>query len=273
MGKKLNLVQQTFFFCEGDSCRKKGSEQIIRIARSYLRNKDLWDKTHTIKTRCNGRCEDAPTCIVQEGNHWYKQVTPEKIISILDSHINHNIPVEEYLLFKNGSNKVDSENELKPFKPQDFKKVEDNKLGPCYLTKGLSSDQYLFPLFQFLKEINQGAVLILNENQRFDIKDLTDVNYIDPYTLTLTFTGNKSVNLVIGAVPKHESEKLTQNKITSTEYFMKEDGSNRGIMFKNRKGTQIAEILLKEDSDVIWDYCLNIQLSKKLDPTKKSINV
>ena len=29
MGKKLNLVQQTFFFCEGDSCRKKGSEQVI----------------------------------------------------------------------------------------------------------------------------------------------------------------------------------------------------------------------------------------------------
>ena len=90
MGKNIANTTHTFLFCDGGSCQKKGSEQVVRTARAYLRNNGLWNTTHTIKTRCNGRCEDAPTCIVSNGDYWYKELTPEKIIPIVKSHIETN---------------------------------------------------------------------------------------------------------------------------------------------------------------------------------------
>ncbi len=273
MGKNLSLAKQTFFFCDGGSCRKKGAELVVREARSFLRNNDLWESTHTIKTMCNGRCEDAPTCIVQKGDYWYKQMTPDKIISVLESHIKHDTPVNDYLLFKNGWDKVNSENELKPFKPKGFQKINDSKLGICYFTKGFSSDQYLFPLFQFLKNTNTGAVIKLANNTSYSMDDLEGVNYENPFELILTFAHNKSVSLVIGSVPKHESENLIENKVTSTEYYITEDGLRKQIRLKNKKGIQIAQIELDSNSSEIWDYCLNIQLIKMPNPIKNNINV
>ena len=273
MGKNLSLTKQTFFFCDGDSCRKKGGEEVVREARSFLRNNDLWASTHTIKTRCNGRCEDAPTCIVQEGGYWYKQLTPDKIIPILKSHINHDTPVKEYLLFQNGWNKVDSENELGQFKPKDFVKINDSDIGLCYITKGFSSDQYLFPLFQYLQKEKKGATLNLKNGASYSIENLTEVIYKDPFKLSLTFEHNKSVNLVIGAVPKSESEELIESKITSTEYYITTKGTHKEIRFKNRKGTLLAVIQLNPSTNSIWEYCLNIQLGRKADPTKENINV
>ena len=85
MGKDLANTNLTFLFCDGGSCQKAGSEQAARAARVYLRNNGHWDTTHTIKTRCNGRCEDASTCIVQPGNYWYKELTPEKVVNIIKS--------------------------------------------------------------------------------------------------------------------------------------------------------------------------------------------
>ena len=76
MGKNLADVDYSFYHCDGGSCKKAGSENVLRDVRAHLRNNNLWDKTHSIKTRCNGRCEDAPTCIVQPGNYWYKNLTP-----------------------------------------------------------------------------------------------------------------------------------------------------------------------------------------------------
>ena len=110
MGKDISKVTTTFQFCDGGSCKKAKSELAVREARAYLRNENLWDTTHTIRTRCNGRCEDAPTWIVQPGNFWYKNLTPEKAVEIVKSHVDTQQPVNEYLLYKEGDTQLHTEN-------------------------------------------------------------------------------------------------------------------------------------------------------------------
>ena len=137
MGKNLATATTTFFFCDGGSCQKAGSEIVTRNARAYIRNNNLWNKTHTIKTRCNGRCEDAPTCIVQSGNYWYKHLTASKIQEIIESHVNQQKGVTPYLLYQDNWDKVISEKEIKPFKPKGFQHKNDVDLGMCCKQKDL----------------------------------------------------------------------------------------------------------------------------------------
>jgi len=273
MGKDLAVVQHTFFFCDGGSCQKAGSEEVIRNARAYIKNNMLWDEMHTIKTRCNGRCEDATTCIVLNGNYWYKELTPQKIIPILKSHINGNTPVIKDLLFQNGWDKVFSTNERARIKPKSFELKNDSDLGECFITKGFSSDQYLFPLFQFLNKEKEQAVLILSGEKRYNLDDLMAVKYEEKYKAELIFKENIIIDFIIGFVPKTEPDSLVQQKIASTEYFISLASNQKGIRLKNKMGETKAIIYLDSNASELWKYCLTVQLGGMTEPINTHINV
>ena len=264
MGKDLSKTTHTFLFCDGGSCQKKDSEQVIRTARAYLRNNGLWNTTHTIKTRCNGRCEDAPTCIVSSNDYWYKELTPQNIIPILKSHIENNEPVEAYLLHKKGWEEMTSDNERASIKPKPFELKNDEALGECYITKGFSSDQYLYPLFLFLKENPKGVFLHLADSSPIPFEEITNVDYTTKYNVELT-TNTAVISLTIAAVPK-EKKDLQKSKISSTEYFHQKKTGQTGIRFKNKFGELIGKILFDSTSNKGWQYCTSIQLQNtKLD--------
>ena len=264
MGKDLSKTTHTFLFCDGGSCQKKGSEQVVRTARAYLRNNGLWDTTHTIKTRCNGRCEDAPTCIVSSNDYWYKELTPKNIIPILKSHIEKNEPVEAHLLHKKDWEEMTSDNERAPIKPKPFELKNDENLDECYTTKGFSSDQYLYPLFLFLKENPKGVFLHLVDASPISFEEIINVDYATKYNVVLT-TNTAVIPLTIAAVPKEEKD-LQQSKITSTEYFYQTKTKQTGIRFKNKFGKLIGKILFDSIDNKGWQYCTSIQLlNTKLD--------
>lgn len=258
MGKDISKTTHTFLFCDGGSCQKKGSEQVVRTARAYLRNNGLWNTTHTIKTRCNGRCEDAPTCIVNSGEYWYKELTPEKILPIVKSHIESNTPIEADLLHQKGWDEVKSNRELAPFKPKPFELINDKDLGDCFITKGFSSDQYLYPLFLYLSENSKGVTLHLSDDDSIPFGKIISVTYSKKYTLELT-TETNILELTIAAVPKEDKE-LQQTKISSTEYFFQKENQQAGIRFKNKFGKEIGKILFDSIENKGWKYCTSIQL-------------
>ena len=268
MGKDLVKSEQTFLFCDGGSCQKAGGENVVREARAYLRNNGLWNKTHTIKTRCNGRCEDAPTCIVADGDYWYKELTPSKIKEVVASHVNENKPVEDYLLYKDGDAVMQSENERPVITPKDFVLKEDDELGTCYITKGFNSDQYSYPLFTYLLEQNIEAQITFAGNQIYRVNDLISVVYETAYFIDLEFQNNSKQRLTIGSIPKHEEQSIIQSKISSSEYFISQDKLKRGIRFKDKMGKFVALLEIDKSDTLFWDYCLNIQLLGKQDPTK-----
>ena len=262
MGKDLSKVKQTFLFCDGGSCRRAGSDIVSREARLHLRNNNLWEETHTIKTRCNGRCEDAPTCIVQEGNYWYKNLNGSKIVQIIDSHLTDEKPVDEFLLFSDGQNQVDSDNERGMFQIKPFERREDENLGPCLVTKGLSSDQYLYPLFHFLHKNSSSTIFEMVDGKQLYFENITEVDYSKEYELELK-TPNESINLVIGSVPKDHKE-LQKLKIKNTYYFSQLNTGKVGVKFTNIKNELIGYLWLGFPEDKAWEYCTKIQLQNNV---------
>ena len=261
MGKNIANTTHTFFFCDGGSCQKAGGEKVVREARAYLRNNGHWDNTHTIKTRCNGRCEDAPTCIVYPGEFWYKELTPEKITHIVKGHINNDCPKETELLFKKGWDKQASDNEIAPIKPKPFELKNDTELGECFITKGFSSDQYLYPLFLYLLDNPKGVTLISSDEKRVSFEDIISLEYSKTYTLEL-HTETKTIPFTIAAVPK-ENKELQQSKISITEYFIQKETQQSGIRFKNKFGEVQYKIEFDSIENKAWKYCTKIQLQNK----------
>ncbi|WP_435263082.1 (2Fe-2S) ferredoxin domain-containing protein [Tenacibaculum sp. nBUS_03] len=258
MGKNIANTTHTFFFCDGGSCQKAGSEKVVREARAYLRNNELWDTTHTIKTRCNGRCEDAPTCIVSPGEFWYKELTPEKITPIIKRHIDNEELVESELLYKKGWNQQVSNNERAPIKPKPFELKNDKELDECYITRGFSSDQYLYPLFLYLKENPEGVSLSMPNELPIPFDDIIALDYSKAHVLEI-HTKTTCITLTIASVPKDNKE-LQKSKISSTEYFYQKETKLSGIRFKNKFGEILGRILFDSIKNKAWKYCTKIQL-------------
>ena len=256
MGKKLNEVEKTILFCDGGSCQKAGSDKVSRAARAYLRNNGLWNSTHTIKTRCNGRCEDAPTCIVMPDNTWYKKLDENSVIKVLESHLNEEKSFKDQLLYEPGMDQVDSNDERPPFLLKPFEQKEDEVYGKRYETKGFSSDQYLFPLFLFLSQQQEIIKLEKTSGEKVVMNKEAKVVYAHDYFLELS-SGEENLNLVIGSVGKNHPEEIQQQKISSTIYYLT-DNYKGGIRFSNKKGELIAS--LKIENQAVWEYCLKIQL-------------
>lgn len=258
MGKNIANTTHTFFFCDGGSCQKAGSDQVIRTARAYLRNNDLWDTTHTIKTRCNGRCEDAPTCIVHPGEFWHKELTPEKIIPMVKRHLQNKPPEATALLYQKGWKTLSSPKERTPIKPKPFELKNDSNLGACLITQGFSSDQYLYPLFLYLLENPQGVVLHMADKKPIPFEEITAVTYTKAYTLELD-TPTDCMAFTIAAVPK-ENKALQLSKITKTSYFYQKETQQPGIRFQNKFGEILGQIEFDTLENKAWEYCTKIQL-------------
>lgn len=267
MGKDLSKVKHIFQFCDGGSCRKAGSEQVIRDARASIKNQGRWKDTHTIKTRCNGRCEDAPTWIVQPGNYWYKNLSPEKGIEIVNAHINEQRPLEGYLLYKEGWEGLKSEKErLK--ESILFKEVHEKSLGKVIKARMPSSEQDLYPLFLYLFERYE-QILIQEPGQ--DSRALLHQPLVD-YTHELDIsikTEHGNILLAIAALPQHAAEELTARKIGLTEVIRlkeKRNSEREGIRFKNRKGEELLTIWFKNRKGEIWRHILRNFLDLSSDP-------
>ncbi|MFS0576809.1 (2Fe-2S) ferredoxin domain-containing protein [Sporosarcina sp. 179-K 3D1 HS] len=64
--------------CNGSSCLKKQGEEMTVAIREALTEQGLDDRVHTARTRCQGRCKDAPTVIVYPEGTWYQKLTTEE---------------------------------------------------------------------------------------------------------------------------------------------------------------------------------------------------
>lgn len=145
---------------------------------------------------------------------------------------------------------------------------EDALWGNCWYTKGFSSDQYLYPLFLYLKENAKETTITFNKERAFALKSLAGITYTDDYKLFLHFDDGANISLNIGAVPKTEPLEEQQNKITSTTYFIVQQTKQRKIRFTNKMGKVIASIHLANNEPQIWNYLLTIQLQGLKDPTE-----
>ncbi|MCH2194819.1 (2Fe-2S) ferredoxin domain-containing protein [Kordia sp.] len=270
MGKNISKVTTTFQFCDGGSCRKAKSEMAVREARAHLRNEGLWNDTHSIRTRCNGRCEDAPTWIVQPGNYWYKNLTPEKAVEIVDAHTKHNQPVDEYLLYQEGWDALATENE-KTVAPVVFKEKNDAEFGEVLVARSSASDQYIYPLFKKLFEAPT--------NLRVSFPDGTISTIANPHTVTYTDTFDMIVEgtdiiLAIGPIPRAIEAEVDQvikdRKVSVAEVIWDRNHLEDAacIRLKNKKGKHLLSLHISKKDTAHWEYVLRIYLQMDINNPK-----
>ncbi|CAM1343189.1 (2Fe-2S) ferredoxin domain-containing protein [Tenacibaculum amylolyticum] len=265
MGKNIAKATTTFLFCDGGSCKKAKSEMAVREARAHLRNEGLWDTTHSIRTRCNGRCEDAPTWIVQPGNFWYKNLTPEKAVEIIDAHTTTNQPVESYLLYKDGDESLVSDNE-RTVKPVVFTEKNDAEYGEVLVARAPASDQFLYPLFKKLFETpSQIQVTFPNQSTQV-VTESHKVTYTDTFDIVVS-DSEVDLTLAIGPITKTMEKEVAQEiidrKVGVAEVIWTQKDADyiAHIRLKNRKGKFLVLLSIPKSNNALWEYILSIYLS------------
>jgi (2Fe-2S) ferredoxin len=81
---------------------KKGGEEATQAIRNEVNDLDLDSLIHTTRTRCNGRCKDAPVAIVYPDGTWYKNVTPEVGCEIVRQHLVGGSFLQEHIIYQYG---------------------------------------------------------------------------------------------------------------------------------------------------------------------------
>lgn len=267
MGKNIKNAKTTFLFCDGGSCRKAQSETAIREARAHLRNEGLWDTTHSIKTRCNGRCEDAPTCIVQPGNYWYKELTPQKAIEIIDSHTKEEKPVTPYLLYQENWKNINSDKE-KSLAARIFKPKYDPIYGDILVCRAPNSDQYLYPLFKKLFKKPYNIEVKLPDYTVSTITAPHQVIYTEEFDMEIQ--GSQiNFKMTIGSIAhipqKDLSKEIIYHKVSVAEVLWNKTNPDQKshIRFKNKMGQELLIISINNNTP-IWEYILEIYLNMNI---------
>lgn len=98
MEKDLSKIQKTIYLCNGTSCTNKGAEENITALRSALTENNLNDEVHTIRTKCSGFCKKGPIIGIQPENTWYQQMSEEKSVQVVTTHLLQNQFLADHIL-------------------------------------------------------------------------------------------------------------------------------------------------------------------------------
>ena len=107
--KDLINTKKCLFICNGGSCLKKNAEEVTQVFRKHIKENGLDDDYHTIKTKCIGRCDDAPVVLISPDNIWLKEVNSDRCDHILFEIETNSIIESQHYLFKMGDNFIKSD--------------------------------------------------------------------------------------------------------------------------------------------------------------------
>lgn len=99
MEKDLSKIQKTIYLCNGTSCTNKGAEENITALRNALTENNLNDEVHTIRTKCSGFCKKGPIIGIQPENTWYQQMSEEKSVQVVTTHLLQNQFLDNHILY------------------------------------------------------------------------------------------------------------------------------------------------------------------------------
>jgi NADH:ubiquinone oxidoreductase subunit E len=82
MAKDYSKIKQFVFVCNGKDCKSHGAKEIGEAVKDALKMEGLDKSTKLIKTKCTGRCKEAPVIIVKD--QWHTELKPKDIKEIID---------------------------------------------------------------------------------------------------------------------------------------------------------------------------------------------
>ncbi len=101
-------TKKCLFICNGGCCMKKDAELVTVGIRKHIADLGFKDSVHTVRTRCIGRCDDAPVVFSSPDSVWYKEVFPEDVPQFVQNYLHSNQLIEKHHLHKMGENQINS---------------------------------------------------------------------------------------------------------------------------------------------------------------------
>jgi (2Fe-2S) ferredoxin len=107
--KDLINTKKCLFICNGGCCMKKDAEEVTQAIRRYIKNFNLDDEYHTVRTKCIGRCDDAPVAMLSPENIWLKNIDPMQCGLLLNEIQEGKIKESKTFLYQMGELTINSD--------------------------------------------------------------------------------------------------------------------------------------------------------------------
>jgi len=126
-------ITATVMVCGGPGCWTSNSQAVIDAVRKELSNQGLDQSVRLCATGCHGFCEQGPVIVIEPGNIFYCQVSPEDAFEIVYQTVMKGELIER-LLYEDpvSGERVKTESEVPFYKAQDQQLLSQNRLvDPC----------------------------------------------------------------------------------------------------------------------------------------------
>jgi NADH:ubiquinone oxidoreductase subunit F (NADH-binding)/(2Fe-2S) ferredoxin len=126
-------ITTTVMVCGGTGCRTSNSQAVVDAFSKELSSQGLDDSVRLCVTGCHGFCEQGPVVIIEPGNIFYCQVSPEDAFEIVYQTV-RNGEVIERLLYEDpvSGERFRTEAEIPFYKAQDRRILSQNRMvDPC----------------------------------------------------------------------------------------------------------------------------------------------
>ena len=102
----MNMPKYHVFVCTSSRingqqkgfCFQKDSVSIVQNFMEEVESRDLTDDVMITNTGCLGICSQGPIVIVYPEGVWYKEVSPDDVAEIVESHFENGKPVERLMI-------------------------------------------------------------------------------------------------------------------------------------------------------------------------------
>ena len=106
--KDLINSKKCLFICNGGSCNKKSTDDVTNAIRKSIKEFNLDDDYHTVRTKCMGRCDDAPAAMLAPDNIWLKNINPNQCDLLLSEIELNEVRFSNNFLHKMGESSINS---------------------------------------------------------------------------------------------------------------------------------------------------------------------
>ena len=248
MGKDLTKVTNTVFICNGGTCKKSGAEENTRELRCAIKMAGLHEVTHTIKTLCQGQCENAPVLFLNPEGIWYKRMTAETMDKFVKQKLASRTGFDDHTLFKDGWTTMLPVKTIEPKTHDELLHHEDDHVGSVFGALIYPWEHNVYPLLKEIFQVYRESLTIYYHDKALNSSDF-QIGYKDGKALISGNAAEENFEVVMSAT--RESEHFLW-KVSKVKLYRKPN-AHHGIYLMNSKQGIFLRIEWQSDNN-FWSH-------------------
>ena len=96
----LSMLERHVFCCHGSDCKDNGAGKTMEAVCDAVEALRLDNRVLVSRTRCLGRCADAPVVVVYPDGVWYRDLGPKAARKLVEQHLQHGTPLADHVVHR-----------------------------------------------------------------------------------------------------------------------------------------------------------------------------